>query len=233
MLSERPAEADDRAVPGHWEGDLVLGAGSRSAVGTLVERSSRMVLLLHLPHGKSAEQVEEQRCAPRSAGCRRHWPGRSPGTKARRCPSTPRSPPLRASRSTSGDPHSPWQRGGNREHQRPTAPVPAQGTDLEQRQPRRARRDPGQPQQPAAQDAGLSDTIGEARRVPCADRLNPPSRWLDAVPGPPARARPTAERHRSWCPDALSVDLGLTDPVPQRLGMDPELIRDPLDRPTR
>ena len=58
MLSERPAEADDRAVPGHWEGDLILGEGSRSAIGTLVERSTRMTLLLHLPDGKSAEQVE-------------------------------------------------------------------------------------------------------------------------------------------------------------------------------
>ncbi|WP_245195277.1 IS30 family transposase, partial [Kocuria subflava] len=58
MLSQRPAEADDRAVPGHWEGDLILGQGSRSAVGTLVERSTRMTLLLHLPDGKSAEQVE-------------------------------------------------------------------------------------------------------------------------------------------------------------------------------
>jgi len=60
MLDQRPAEAADRALPGHWEGDLIVGSDNRSAIGTVVERASRFTMLLHLPDGRhTAEAVRD------------------------------------------------------------------------------------------------------------------------------------------------------------------------------
>jgi IS30 family transposase len=128
MISQRPAEAADRAVPGHWEGDLIVGLGS-SAIGTLVERTTRFTLLLHLPRMPGQNDGVRAKNGPALAG---HGAEAVRDAIARAIVTMPEQ--LRRSltwdqgaelaqharlKIDTGvdvyfcDPHSPWQRGSN------------------------------------------------------------------------------------------------------------------------
>jgi transposase, IS30 family len=113
MISARPAEADDRAVPGHWEGDLIIGKDNGSAIGTLVERATRYVLLLKLPrHDRSAERVRDAMITAMAglpAALRRSMTWDQGREMARHSEiSMALGMPVYFC-----DPHSPWQRGSN------------------------------------------------------------------------------------------------------------------------
>jgi transposase, IS30 family len=128
LISERPAEADDRAVPGHWEGDLIVGLGS-SAIGTLVERTTRFALLLHLPrmegHGDRPRAKNGPALAGHGAEAVRDAIADAIGTlpeQLRRSLTWDQGAEMAQHaqlRIDTGlnvffcDPHSPWQRGSN------------------------------------------------------------------------------------------------------------------------
>jgi IS30 family transposase len=112
MISERPAEAADRAVPGHWEGDLITGTANKSAIGTLVERSTRYVMLLHLPGQHTADEVQAAMLdaigiLPQHLWRSLTWDQGYEMTRHREITLAADLPIYFC------DPHSPWQRGSN------------------------------------------------------------------------------------------------------------------------
>jgi transposase, IS30 family len=128
-ISERPAEAKDRAVPGHWEGDLITGAQNKSAIGTLVERASGFCLLLHLPGDHGADAVADamiQAMSQLPATLRKTlaWDqGIEMANHARIAAATDLDIYF-------CDPHSPWQRGSNENTNGLLRQYFAKGSDL-------------------------------------------------------------------------------------------------------
>jgi IS30 family transposase len=128
-ISQRPAEVDDRAVPGHWEGDLILGAGCTSAIGTLVERSTRFTILLHLPNDHTADSVatamiEAMNELPAHLRRTVTWDRGSEMATWHDISLQLQAPVYFC------DPHSPWQRGSNENTNRLLRFWFEKGTDL-------------------------------------------------------------------------------------------------------
>jgi transposase, IS30 family len=128
-ISQRPAEAADRAVPGHWEGDLILGTRCASAIGTLVERSTRFTILLHLPTDHTADSVATAMIEAMSdlpAHLRRTitWDRGAEMANWRDIKMALQAPVYFC------DPHSPWQRGSNENTNRLLRFWFEKGTDL-------------------------------------------------------------------------------------------------------
>ena len=164
-ISQRPPHVQDRAVPGHWEGDLILGTGNGSAIGTLVERSTRFTILLHLPGDHGAEAVARAMIAAMS-----ELPAH-----LRRSLTWDRGAEMRGYHDVQldlqmpvyfADPHSPWQRGSNENTNRLLRHWFTKGTDLSVWDPAQMRR--------------IQDTLN-ARPRPTLDLQTPAQRLQELL----------------------------------------------------
>jgi IS30 family transposase len=133
-ISQRPPEIEDRAVPGHWEGDLIVGKQGRSAIGTLVERASRYVTLLHLPDGYGPLEVRDAMIAATKRLPQQLWKSLTwdQGIEMRNHAEISIATGLDV---YFCDPGKPWQRGSNENTNGLLRQYFPKGTDLRQHSP--------------------------------------------------------------------------------------------------